>query len=103
LYDFTEIAENGVAARAAFEFELRDSKTGTAVWSHYYSHNELVGGKAVAAVVAAVNRNVRSGLNEVMGGLEQYFSAQAQTTAPAQESPLSFTYVKIRFGSRSYS
>jgi len=33
LYDFREITGNGVAARVAFEFELRDSKTGATVWS----------------------------------------------------------------------
>jgi ABC-type uncharacterized transport system auxiliary subunit len=79
LYDFREIT--GVAARVAFEFELRDSKTGATVWSRSYSHDEPVDGKNVTAVVAALNRNVQSGLSEVMGGLEQYFSGHAQTTA----------------------
>jgi ABC-type uncharacterized transport system auxiliary subunit len=85
LYDFREVAENGVAARVAFEFELRDSKTGTAVWSHSYSHDEPVGRKDVAAVVAAMNRNVQSGLSEVLEGLDKYFStrsAVASTVAP---------------------
>src|SRR5467141_4618826 len=85
LYDFREISGNGVAARVAFEFELRDSKTGTTVWSRSYSHDELVSGKDVTAVVAALNRNVQSGLSEVMGGLDKYFStrsAVASTVAP---------------------
>jgi len=83
LYDFREITGNGVAARVAFEFELRDSKTGATVWSRYYSHDEPVSNKDVTAVVAALNRNVRSGLSEVMGGLEQYFSTHSETTAAA--------------------
>jgi ABC-type uncharacterized transport system auxiliary subunit len=85
LYDFREIAENGVAARVAFEFELRDSKTGTAVWSHSYSHDVPVNGKDVSAVVAAMDRNVQSGLSEVLDGLDKYFStrsAVASTVAP---------------------
>jgi ABC-type uncharacterized transport system auxiliary subunit len=85
LYDFREVAENGVAARVAFQFELRDSKTGAAVWSHSYSHDEPVGRKDVAAVVAAMNRNVQSGLSEVLEGLDKYFStrsAVASTVAP---------------------
>ncbi len=85
LYDFREITGNGVAARVAFEFELRDSKTGATVWSRSYSHDEPVSAKDVTAVVAALNRNVQSGLSEVMGGLEQYFStrsAVASTVAP---------------------
>ena len=35
LYDFREISGNGLAARVAFEFELRDSKTGNTVWTRY--------------------------------------------------------------------
>jgi ABC-type uncharacterized transport system auxiliary subunit len=81
LYDFREITGNGLAARVAFAFELRDSKTGATVWSRSYSHDEPVSSKDVTAVVAALNRNVQSGLSEVMGGLEQYFSGHAQTTA----------------------
>ncbi len=69
----------------SFEFELRDSKTGATVWSRYYSHDEPVDGKNVKQVVAAMDRNVQSGLREVIGGLEQYFSshsAVASTVAP---------------------
>ncbi len=84
LYDFREISGNGVVARVAFEFELRDSKTGATVWSRSYSHDEPVDGKNVPAVVAALNRNVQCGLSEVMGGLEQYFSGRTQTTAAAR-------------------
>jgi ABC-type uncharacterized transport system auxiliary subunit len=74
LYDLREISGNVLAARVAFEFELCDSKTGTTVWTRYYSHDEPVDGKDVKAVVAAMNRNVQSGLSEVMEGLGQYFS-----------------------------
>ena len=74
LYDFREISGNGLAARVAFEFELRDSKTGSTVWTRYYSHDEPVDGKDVPAVVAALNRNVLSGLSELREGLDQYFS-----------------------------
>jgi len=84
LYDLREIDGKEPAARVAFEFELRDSKTGTTVWSRSYSHDEPVSGKNVTAVVAAMDRNVQTGLSEVMGGLEQYFSAHSQTTAAAR-------------------
>ena len=85
LYDLREISESTLAARVSFEFELRDSRTGTTVWSRYYSHDEPVDGKNVNAVVGAMDRNVQSGLREVIGGLEQYFSshtAVASTAAP---------------------
>src|ERR1700730_6771336 len=74
LYDFREISGKVLAARVAFEFELRDSKTGSTVWTRYYSHDETVDGKEVTAVVAALNRNVLSGLSELSEGLDQYFS-----------------------------
>ena len=85
LYDLREIDGKEPAARVAFEFELRDSKTGTTVWSRSYSHDEPVSGKNVTAVVAAMDRNVQSGLGEVLGGLDKYFStrsAVASTVAP---------------------
>ena len=74
LYDFREISGNGLAVRVAFEFELRDFKTGSTVWTRYYSHDEPVDGKDVPAVVAALNRNVATGLSELREGLDQYFS-----------------------------
>jgi len=83
LYDFREIAGNGLAARVAFDFELRDSKTGATVWSRSYSHDEPVDGKSVPAVVAAMDRNVQSGLGEVLGSLEQYFSTHASVASTA--------------------
>jgi len=84
LYDFREIDGNPLVARVAFAFELRDSKTGTTVWSRYYSHDEPVRGKDATAVAAALNRNVLSGLSEVTGGLEQYFAAQTPSAAAAK-------------------
>jgi ABC-type uncharacterized transport system auxiliary subunit len=83
LYDFREITGNGLAARVAFEFELRDSKTGATVWSRSYLHDEPVDGKNVPAVVAAMNRNVQSGLSEVLEGLDQYFSTRTALASTA--------------------
>ena len=83
LYDFREIDESGLSARVAFDFELRDSKTGATVWNHSYSHDEPVRGKDVSAVVAAMDRNVQSGLSEVLGGLDQYFSAHVAVASTA--------------------
>jgi PAS domain S-box-containing protein len=60
-----------------------DSKTGTTVWNHSYSHDEPVNGKDVSAVVAAMGRNVQNGLSEVLSGLDQYFSAQASVASTA--------------------
>jgi ABC-type uncharacterized transport system auxiliary subunit len=84
LYDFREIDGKVLTARVAFYFELHDNKTGGTVWSRYYSHDEPVDGKDVPGVVAALNRNVMSGLSEVRQGLDQYFSTHtAVASTPA--------------------
>jgi ABC-type uncharacterized transport system auxiliary subunit len=83
LYDFREIDGNGLSARVAFDFELRDSKTGTTVWNRSYSHDEPVKGKDVSAVVAAMDRNVQSGLSEVLEGLDQYFATRTAVASTA--------------------
>ena len=75
LYDFREISGSSTAARVAFEFELRDTKTGSTIWSRTYSQDEPVSRKDVAAVVAAMDRNVQRGLDVVVGSLDEYFGS----------------------------
>jgi ABC-type uncharacterized transport system auxiliary subunit len=77
LYDFSEVDASPLAARVAFHFEVFDAQAGTTVWSWSYSHDERVHGKDVAAFAAAIDRNVQSGLREIMGGLDQFFSTTA--------------------------
>ena len=47
-------------------------------------HPEPANGKDITAVVAAMDRDVQSGISEIMGSLEQYFSEHAQATAAAR-------------------
>jgi len=82
LYDFKEINGSSMAGRLNIELELRDTKTGTTVWTHLYNHDEPVSGKDVSAVVAALNRNVLRATAEFISGLDQYFSTHPP--APAQ-------------------
>ena len=70
--DFKEVSGSPLVARLAIEYELRDAKTGTTVWSHYYSHDEPAEGKEVTAVVAALDKNVQGIVGQVKAGLEQY-------------------------------
>jgi len=74
LFDLRELDGKVLAVRVTFEFELHDSRTGATVWRRYYSHDEPVDGKDVPAVVAALNRNVVSGLSDLREGLDQYLS-----------------------------
>jgi ABC-type uncharacterized transport system auxiliary subunit len=86
LYDFKEINGSPLSARVVLELELRDTKTGTTVWTHLYNHDEPVSGKDVSAVVAALDRNVQRATNEFATSLAQYFSAHppAPPASPAQ-------------------
>jgi ABC-type uncharacterized transport system auxiliary subunit len=74
LYDFKEVSGGSLAARVTLELELRETKTGATVWTHYYTHDEPVSGKDVSGVVAAIDRNVQQGVNEVRASIDQYFS-----------------------------
>ncbi len=85
LYDFKEVTGSAFAARVAVEYELRDSKTGATVWSHYYSHDEPVSGKDVGAIAAAIDRNVQGIISQVQASVAEYFQAHPPTAStPAQ-------------------
>jgi hypothetical protein len=77
LYDFKEISAAPLMARLTMDLELREVKSGSTVWTHYYSHDEPVSGKDVSAVVAALNRNAQRGMGEVESSLDQYFSTRS--------------------------
>jgi ABC-type uncharacterized transport system auxiliary subunit len=75
LYDFKEVSAATLLARITVDLEMREVKSGSTVWTHYYSHDEPVTGKDISAVVAALDRNTQRGMAEVKSSLEQYFSA----------------------------
>jgi ABC-type uncharacterized transport system auxiliary subunit len=81
LYDFKEVTGSAFVARVAVEYELRDTKTGATVWSHYYSHDEPVSGKEVSAVAAAIDRNVQGIVSQVQAGVAAYFQANPPAAA----------------------
>jgi ABC-type uncharacterized transport system auxiliary subunit len=77
LYDFKEISAAPPMARLTVDLELRETKTGSTVWTHFYTHDEPVNGKDISAVVAALDRNSQRGMSEVKSSLEQYFSTRS--------------------------
>jgi ABC-type uncharacterized transport system auxiliary subunit len=76
LYDFEEVDAERVETLVTMEFVLVDSKTRTAVWTHYYSQRLPVPGKTIPEVVTALDRNLEQGLTEISAGLDAYFSAR---------------------------
>ncbi len=75
LYDFKEVDSATVAARLSFEARLFDRKSGTVVWEHTYSHDEPATEKSITAFVLAMDKNLKSGVQEIQAGLEEYFHA----------------------------
>jgi ABC-type uncharacterized transport system auxiliary subunit len=83
LYDFREVDGSTLVGRVTFDLDLRDMKTGTVVWTHFYSHDEPVAGKDVSAVAAALDRDVQRGVAEISAGLDHYFATHAPTNSAA--------------------
>lgn len=69
-----EVDRPALVARFAMRAELFDSKAGATVWVGNYAHDEPVNGRDVAAVVEALNRNVRAGMQQLTTGIGQYFA-----------------------------
>jgi ABC-type uncharacterized transport system auxiliary subunit len=76
LYDFKEIStsKSNIVARVTMELELRNIKSGTSVWTHFYTHDEPVSQKEVGAIVAALDKNVQQAVAEFRSSLDQYFT-----------------------------
>ncbi|MGH9742829.1 MAG: ABC-type transport auxiliary lipoprotein family protein [Candidatus Acidiferrum sp.] len=81
LYDFKEVDGSPLAGRVTMELELREIKTHTAVWTHFYTHDEPANGKTVGDVVAALDKNVQQGVAEMLASLDEYFAAHPPSTA----------------------
>ena len=76
LYNLEEVSSPPVLARVTFELELYEVKSGTTVWTHFYSSEEPVTGKEVPDVVKAMERNVLRGLAESLADLDHYFASR---------------------------
>ncbi len=79
-----EVDKPEFVARFDIHLDLYDPKAGVIVWSDNYSHDEPVGGKSVAAVVEALDKNVRAGMQYLTPRLDQYFTDHPPKTQDAQ-------------------
>lgn len=85
LRSLAEIDKPDFVARFAIHIDLYDPKQGATVWSGDYSHDEPVGSKTVSAVVEALDKNVRAGMQQLTSEMGQYFAEHPPAT-PAQGS-----------------
>src|SRR5437899_8293502 len=78
LYDFRELSAANLVGRVTLELELRHARTGATVWTHFYSHDQPVASKDVAAVVAALDQDVQQAITEFRASLDQYFAVHTE-------------------------
>ena len=83
LRSLAEIDSPDFVARFAIHIDLYDPKQGAIVWSGDYSHDEPVGSKTVTAVVEALDKNVRAGMQQLTSEMGQYFT-EHPPTPPSQ-------------------
>jgi ABC-type uncharacterized transport system auxiliary subunit len=65
---------SGIKASVALELELFHSDTSETVWYRSYSHDEPVSGKAMAAIVRALDKNVQMAIQQLTADVLQYFA-----------------------------
>jgi ABC-type uncharacterized transport system auxiliary subunit len=79
-----EVDKPELVARFDLHIDLYDPKEGTIAWSDNYSHDEPVSGKSVAAVVEALDKNVRAGMQQLTSKLGQHFADHPPKAQDAQ-------------------
>jgi ABC-type uncharacterized transport system auxiliary subunit len=74
LYALYEEDQPSFVARFSMRVELFDPKSSSTVWIGNYAHDEPVSGKNVPAVVEAMDKNVRAGMQQFTSGIGQYLA-----------------------------
>ncbi len=83
LYAMYGVDQPELVARFTLQLELYDPASRTTVWSQIYTHDEPVAAKTVPAIVEAMDKNVTAGLQQLSGGIMQYFTSHP----PQQAQP----------------
>jgi ABC-type uncharacterized transport system auxiliary subunit len=84
LYAMYGVDQPELVARFTLQLELFDPNSRTTVWSQIYTHDEPVAAKTVPAIVEAMDKNVTAGLQQLSGGITQYFASHPP---PQQAQP----------------
>lgn len=83
LFSLYEADKPQLAARFSAQLDLFDPKTGMTVWSDTYTHDEPVSGKNVGDVVEALDKVVRSGVQQLTTNMSEYIAAHLPAQAAA--------------------
>ena len=84
LHALYEVDKPSIVGRFSVQIELFDPKTDATLWTDTYSHDEPVTGKTVPDVVAALDRNVRAGMQQLTTSIGQYFLSHPPQAPAAQ-------------------
>jgi ABC-type uncharacterized transport system auxiliary subunit len=85
LTSLDEVDKPQITARFSLELELFDPRAGMTVWTGSYSHDEPVNGKTVPDVVEALDRNVRTGVQQLAANVAQYFAEHPPQVMPRRQ------------------
>ncbi|HTQ86630.1 MAG TPA: PqiC family protein [Candidatus Solibacter sp.] len=82
---FEQVEGKPITARVWLRMSLYDPKTGETVWAHVYEHDEGAAGADLDSIVAALSKNVQSGVLELCAGIDQYLAEHPRPpAAPAK-------------------
>jgi ABC-type uncharacterized transport system auxiliary subunit len=79
-----EVDEPNFVARFEIHLEIYDPKSGANLKGFSYSHDEPVANKTVAAVVEALDKNVRAGMAQLTSEVGKYFADNPPKVQGAQ-------------------
>jgi ABC-type uncharacterized transport system auxiliary subunit len=79
-----EVDKPKLMARFSIQLELQDARAQATLWTDSYFHDEPVTGKKVSDVVEALDRNVRTGMQQLTANLGEYFTAHPPQTSGVQ-------------------
>ena len=78
------VDQPSLVARFSLQLELYDPQGRAIVWSQAYTHDEPVDAKTVPAIVEAMDRNIKAGMQQLSAGLTEYFTAHPPSPPAAK-------------------
>lgn len=76
-----EVDKPELVARFSLDLELFDPATRATVWTSSYAHDQTVQGKSVPDVVEALDRNVGTGMKQLVASMGQYLATHPHRTS----------------------
>lgn len=86
LLEFWEIdRQAGITTRVSLDIQLRESRSGSLLWTQVLSHDEPVQGKKVSDVVQSLDRNLQVVLGDAVSVIGSHMTTHPPSTASLKE------------------